>query len=112
VIGHILEVVVIYQIINEILPRDHSWMDSEWPYLCSKHHPANHKRAFAPRWPIRWVASNPQSDLLTMLKAVGAFEYAGGTSEFCDDNLLRYKVRPANKTKWHSLFDLLYGFPG
>ena len=27
-----------------------------------------------------------------MLKAVGAFEYAGGEMEFCDKNLLRYKV--------------------
>jgi hypothetical protein len=35
-----------------------------------------------------------------MLKAVGAFEYAGGTSEFCDDNLLRYKVWAR---QWHSL---------
>ena len=27
-----------------------------------------------------------------MLKAVGAFESAGGEMEFCDKNLLRYKV--------------------
>ena len=39
------------------------------------------------------VCNNPQSDLPFMLKAVGAFEYAGGEMEFCDKNLLRYKVR-------------------
>lgn len=27
-----------------------------------------------------------------MLKAVGAFEYAGGDMDFCEKNLLRYKV--------------------
>lgn len=40
----------------------------------------------------RWVGNNPKSDLLTMLKAVGAFEYAGGDMDFCEKNLLRYKV--------------------
>jgi hypothetical protein len=33
-----------------------------------------------------------QSDLFAILKAVGAFEYAGGTEKFCQDYFLHYKV--------------------
>lgn len=33
-----------------------------------------------------------KSDLLGVLRAIGAFEYAGGTEEFCYDKFLHYKV--------------------
>lgn len=32
------------------------------------------------------------SDLVAVLKAIGAFEYSGGTEKFCEQKFLHYKV--------------------
>ncbi len=33
-----------------------------------------------------------KSDVLSVLRAIGAFEYAGGTEEFCQEKFLYFKV--------------------
>ncbi len=36
--------------------------------------------------------SNDNSDMLVILRAIGAFEYAGATEQFCEEKHLHYKV--------------------
>jgi ATP-dependent RNA helicase DHX37/DHR1 len=36
--------------------------------------------------------ANEKSDLLVILKAIGAFEYSGATEQFCTEKYLHYKV--------------------
>ncbi|KAI8332790.1 P-loop containing nucleoside triphosphate hydrolase protein [Chlamydoabsidia padenii] len=41
---------------------------------------------------VKHAGLDPKSDILKFLNVVGAYEYAGATTKFCDDNFLRPKA--------------------
>jgi hypothetical protein len=70
------------------------------------------RRAEASRAHRRWA--HPQSDLLAILKAVGAYEHElhahpDNISKFCDENYLLEKVRGGGgkRENFHNLYTLL-----
>lgn len=52
-----------------------------------------------------WASS--ESDLLVVLRAIGAFEYEGGTQDFCEKKLLHYKSMQEIRSLRHQLTNII-----
>ncbi|KAI9317711.1 P-loop containing nucleoside triphosphate hydrolase protein [Dichotomocladium elegans] len=57
--------------------------------------------------------ANDKSDILTLLTVVGAFEYAGGSSDFCEEHGLRHKAMTEIRQLRRQLTNIVAAnFPG